>query len=412
MSALGLGLGLSLGKPRTVGGTGELPATFTIPAGSVDDGVKRINFSEPVTVTITGDVTADFGDGQGELTAGTHTVSDALDYWTLKITGGTGGGTITFGKRKQVTYLYLAYLSSLVVKGDITGMKLTFLLLYSLGSSIITGDISGMELTYLQGARDPGELPATFTIPAGSVDDGTKRINFSEPVTVTMTGGVTLSIGSTQYQSGDTIPVASSYHELTINNPGEDGTITFGKRKQITYLTLASLGSSVITGDITGMKLTYLRLAAIGSSVITGDITGMELTFLYLNNIGSSVITGDITGMELTFLYLSSLGSSLTYGTNPLNITHNSGIQLRGDTVFATAEEYARLIHDAAIATWGGAYPFIITAGTTENCPDWDTVKSDVAVLRGKASWTIIPAAWLTTGGGSWPTNWYEYTGE
>jgi len=42
-----------------------------------------------------------------------------------------------------VTYLYLAYLNSLVVKGDITGMKLTSLLLYSLGLSTITGDISG-----------------------------------------------------------------------------------------------------------------------------------------------------------------------------------------------------------------------------------------------------------------------------
>lgn len=123
-----LGLGLGLGGGR-VGDAGNMPATFSIAAGSVDDGIKRINFSETITVTITGDVTADFGDGQGELTAGTHTVSNALDYWTLKITGGTGGGTITFGKRKQITYLYLAYLNLLVVKGDITGMKLTSLLL-------------------------------------------------------------------------------------------------------------------------------------------------------------------------------------------------------------------------------------------------------------------------------------------
>ena len=412
MSALGLGLGLSLGKPRTVGGTGELPATFSIAAGSVDDGVKRINFSEPVTVTITGDVTANFGDGQGELTAGTHTVSDTLDYWTLEINGGTGGGTITFGKRKQVTYLYLAYLNSSIITGDITGMKLKHLLLYSLGLSTITGDISGMGLTYLQASKDAGELPATFTIAAGSVDDGRKRINFSEPVTVTITGGVTLSIGSTQYQSGDTIPVASSYHTLTINNPGAAaGTITFSKRKQVTYLDIRNLGSSVITGDITGMELTSLRLAAIGSSVITGDITGMNLTYLLLQNLGSSVITGDITGKELTILYLNGIGSSLTYGTNSLNITNTNGIQLQGNTVFATAAEYARLIHDAAIATWGGAYPFRIDAGTNDNCPDWDTVKSDVAVLRGKASWTIIPAAWLEDNGGTWPADWNEYEG-
>jgi len=448
-----LGLGLGLGG-RGVGDAGNMPATFSIAAGSVDDGIKRINFSEPVTVTITGDVTVDFGDGQGELTAGTHTVSNALDYWTLKITGGTGGGTITFGKRKQVTYLHLAYLNSLVVKGDITGMKLTSLLLYSLGSSTITGDILGMELTYLQGERDPGELPATFTVTAG---DGTKfvRVKVSETTTVTPAGGTSIRIGSSgEFVTTPLTLAANTNQDIYFKDAGS---FSIPKRKQITFLRLYSLGlsvitgditgmgltsldlyslgssvitgditgmeltslylqnlgsSSAITGDITGMNLTSLLLSSLGSSVITGDITGMELAFLYLGNIGSSVITGDITGMELTRLYLDGIGSSLTYGTNLLNITHNFGIQLRGDTMFATAAEYARLIHDAAIATWSEAHPFRIDAGTTENCPDWDTVKSDVAMLLTKAAWTIIPSAWLTTGGGSWPTNWNEYTGE
>ena len=282
-----------------------------------------------------------------------------------------------------------------------------------------------------------GNMPATFTIGAGSENTGTKRINFSEPVTLTITGDVTLSIGGTEYQSGDTIPVATSpsanpYHTLTINNTGAAGTITFGKRKQITYLHLEAIGSSVITGEITGMKLTHLYLAApgsiigditgmklayltlanLGSSVITGEITGMELTHLHLRNLGSYVVTGEITGMKLTHLHLHNIGSSLAYGTNPLNITSISGIQLLISTVFATAEEYERLIHDAAIATWGGAYPFVIESGTTENCPDWDTVKADVATLLDKAAWTIIPSAWLEDNGGTWPEDWKEYTGE
>ena len=265
-----------------------------------------------------------------------------------------------------------------------------------------------------------GNKPATFSIPANYADTGTKRINFSEPVTVTMTGDVTLSIGGTEYHSGETIPVTTSplpypYHTLTINNPGADaGTITFGKRKQITYLYLHNIGSSsAITGDITGMKLTALILFAPGS--ITGDITGMKLTYLTLNNIGSSsAITGDITGMKLTHLYLNQLGSSLIYGTNPLNITSTWGIQLLGDTVFATAAEYARLIHDAASGTWGGSgsLPFVITAGTTATDPGWENVKAYVAILLEKAAWTVIPSAWLTTDGGSWPLNWKEYTGE
>jgi hypothetical protein len=101
----------------------------------------------------------------------------------------------------------------------------------------------------------------------------------------------------------------------------------------------------------------------------------------------------------------------LTYGTNPLNITHNLGIQLQGNTVFATAAEYARLIHDAATGTWGGKHQFRIHAGTNDNCPDWDTVKADVAVLLTKAAWTIIPSAWLSDNGGSWPSTWNEYEG-
>jgi len=260
-----------------------------------------------------------------------------------------------------------------------------------------------------------GNKPATFTIPAGYADTGTKRINFSEPVTVTMTGGVTLSIAGTPYLSGDTIPVASTYHTLTINNPGgAAGTITFGRRKQVTYLFLDGLGSSVITGDITGMGITYLHLQTLGSSVITGDITGMPLTYLRLYNIGSSsVITGKITGMELTSLLLSNIGSSLTYGTNSLNITSANGIQLLGSTVFATKEEYERLIMDAANGTWTpiGSRPFRIDAGTNANCPDWDTVKAYVAVLREKAAWTIIPSAWLEDNGGTWPADWNEYEG-
>jgi len=115
--------------------------------------------------------------------------------------------------------------------------------------------------------------------------------------------------------------------------------------------------------------------------------------------------------MELTTLYLWNLGSSLTYGTNLLNITNGNGIQLWGDTVFATAAEYEQLIIDAAAATWNAAtYPFRITAGTTATDPGWDNVKADVATLLTKAAWTVIPSAWLSANGGSWPETWYEYT--
>ena len=362
MSGLGLGLGLSLGG-RRVGDAGNMPATFTIAAGSVDDGIKRINFSEPVTVTITGGVTLSIGGTQYQ---SGDTIPVAGSYHTLTINNpGEDAGTITFGKRKQITYLSLAYLNSLVVKGDITGMKLTSLLLYSLGLSTITGDISGMDLTYLQGAKDAGELPAVFTVTAG---DGTKyvRVQVSETTTVTPAGGTSIRIGSSgEFVTTPLTLAANTNQDIYFKDAGS---FTIPRRKLVTTL--------------------------------------------YLNNIGSSVITGDITGMELTYLYLYNLGSSLSYGTNLLNITNNNGIQLKGDTVFATAAEYARLIHDAANGTWSGAYPFRINAGTNDNCPDWDTVKADVAVLLTKAAWTIIPSAWLVTNDGTWPTNWNEYTGE
>ena len=289
----------------------------------------------------------------------------------------------------------------------------------------------GLGLGAHRKVGDAGNKPATFTVTAG---DGTKYVSVqvSETTTVTPAGGTSIRIGSSgEFVTTPLTLAANTNQDIYFKDAGS---FTIPKRKLVTSLILYNLGSSVITGNITGMKLTYLDLDKLGSSTITGEITGMELTRLYLNYLGSSVITGDITGMKLTTLLLAYLGSSvitgeitgmglirlilrdigssLTYGTNLLNITHSNGLQLLGNTVFATDAEYARLIHDAAIATWGGAYPFRIDAGTNDNCPDWDTVKSDVAVLRGKASWTIIPAAWLTTGGGSWPTNWYEYTGE
>ena len=288
-----------------------------------------------------------------------------------------------------------------------------------------------------------GNMPATFSIPANYANTGTKRINFSEPVTVTMTGDVTLSIGGTDYYSGDTIPPAGSYHLLIINNPGVDaGTITFGKRKQITYLSLYNLGSSIITGDITGMKLTYLYLKNLGSSVITGDITGMKLTYLYLSslgsssvitgditgmkltltylyldnlgssvitgditgmkltvlflrNIGSSVITGDITGMKLTMLYLNNIGSSLTYGTNQLNITSNNGIQLLGDTVFS-ANEYIQLFADAATCVteekWTASTKVMTISGGDN--PGWSNVSEYYGTIVGGGVTVKVPLAW------------------
>ena len=359
-----LGLGLSLGG-RRVGDAGNMPATFTIAAGSVDDGIKRINFSEPVTLTITGNVTLKIG--STEYHSGDTIPVATGSYHTLTINNpGADAGTITFGKRKQVTYLHLAYLNLLVVKGDITGMKLTSLLLYSLGLSTITGDISGMELTYLQGERDPGELPAVFTVTAG---DGTKcvRVKVSETTTVTPAGGTSIRIGS----SGDfvTTPLtlaANTNQDIYFSGAGS---FTIPQRKLVTYLVLSSLGSSVITGDITGMKLTYLVLSSLGSSVITGDITGMKLTYLWLQNLGSSIITGDITGMELTALYIYNLGSSLTYGTNPLNITRYNGIQLLGNTVFS-ASEYIQLFADAATCVTDGKW--------NPSYRDWETDRKSV----------------------------------
>ena len=161
------------------------------------------------------------------------------------------------------------------------------------------------------GAKDPGELPATFTVTAG---DGTKyvRVKVSETTTVTPAGGTSIRIGS----SGDFVTTPLTLAANTIQDIYFNGAGSFiiPRRKLVTYLYLSSLGSSVITGDITGMKLTTLLLSSLGSSAITGDITEMKLTTLYLYNPGSSVITGDITGMKLTYLRVQNMGSSVITG--------------------------------------------------------------------------------------------------
>ncbi len=220
-----------------------------------------------------------------------------------------------------------------------------------------------------------GVKSAVFTVTSG---DGTKyvRVKVSETTTVTPAGGTSIRIGS----SGDfvTTPLTLAANTNQDIYFKDAGSFTIPRRKLVTYLYLYYLGSSVIRGKITGMKLTTLYLNNIGSSVITGDITGMKLTYLLLNGIGSSIITGDITGMKLATLYLNGIGSSLSYGTNLLNITSTLGIQLLGNTVFATDAEYEQLFIDAAASTWSHSTtrPLTIT-GSGKNFHrdyyDWGT---------------------------------------
>jgi hypothetical protein len=281
-----------------------------------------------------------------------------------------------------------------------------------------------------RGGVNPGNLPATFTVGGGiATNTGTKRINFSEPTTVTVTGDVTLEIdGNTLNASNPTAEInpKGSHHEFTLTTDANGGTVTFGKRKQVTYLYLLSLGSTAITGDITGMGLEYLFLNAIGSALLTGDITGMGLTVLYLASLGGTVLTGDITGMGLEYLFLYSLGSSVitgnitgmrltslrlaslgsssfTYGTNPFNINQTLGIQILQSDVF-TDTEYRQLFIDAAAGTWSaGAKPFTIAGGDSPGYNGLDgQVKTAFDTLldkknNGQATITItVPEAWVT----------------
>jgi hypothetical protein len=152
------------------------------------------------------------------------------------------------------------------------------------------------------------------------------------------------------------------------------------------------------------MMLTYLYLNSLGSSVITGDITGMNLLYLYLSGIGSSVITGDITGMKLTYLYLNNLGSSLTYGTNPLNIISYNGIQLLGNTVFS-ANEYIQLFADAATCVTDGKWTAstkVMTISGGEN-PGWSNVEGYYDIIVNGGVLVKVPIAW-ESGDDAFPT--------
>ena len=215
-----------------------------------------------------------------------------------------------------------------------------------------------------------GNKPATFTVTSG---DGTDyiRVQVSETTTVTPAGGTSIKIGS----SGDfvTTPltlVANTNQDIYFNGAGS---FTIPRRKLVIYL----------------------RIYDLGSSVITGDITGMELTTLYLRSLGSSTITGDITGMKLTYLLLQSIGSSLTYGTNLLNITDALGIQLLGDTVFS-ASEYIQLFADAATCVTEGKWTAatkIMTISGGDN-PGWSNVEEYYYIIVGGGVTVTVPLAW------------------
>ena len=220
------------------------------------------------------------------------------------------------------------------------------------------------------GAKDPGELPAVFTVTAG---DGTiyVRVRVSETTTVTPAGGTSIRIGSSgEFVTTPLTLAANTNQDIYFKDAGS---FIIPKRKLVTYLYIRDLGSSIITGDITGMKLTTLHLYSLGSSVITGDITGMKLTYLYLNG----------------------LGSSLTYGTNLLNITSNTGIQLLGNTVFS-ANEYIQLFADAATCVTDGKWTAstkVMTISGGEN-PGWSNVEGYYDIIVNGGVLVKVPLAW------------------
>jgi hypothetical protein len=122
-----------------------------------------------------------------------------------------------------------------------------------------------------------GNMPAVFTVTSG---DGTKyvRVKVSETTTVTPAGGTSIRIGSSgEFVTTPLTLAANTNQDIYFKDAGS---FTIPQRKLVTYLYLQALGSSVITGDITGMNLTTLYLTNLGSSVITGDKTGMRLTSL------------------------------------------------------------------------------------------------------------------------------------
>lgn len=211
------------------------------------------------------------------------------------------------------------------------------------------------------GAVSNANKPAVFTV-SGAVG-GTIRINWNEPIVITTTGNVSIALDSTPVVSGSTVGKklgANAYYAVVIS--GTAGTITFGKRNQISYLYLGSTGSA---------------------------------------------ISGIITGMALIYLYLSGTGTAITYVANNFNISNSTGIQLLGDSVFSAAEN-RQLIIDAAAGTWSHATtrPLRIDAGTVTTDPGWDSVSAAIAILKTKTTVIIIPDAWLQANGGTWPANW------
>jgi hypothetical protein len=99
--------------------------------------------------------------------------------------------------------------------------------------------------------------------------------------------------------------------------------------------------------------------------------------------------------MKLTYLYLSGIGSSLTYGTNPLNITSNTGIQLLGNTVFS-ASEYIQLFADAATCVTDGKWTAatkVMTISGGEN-PGWSNVEGYYDIIVNGGVLVKVPIAW------------------
>jgi len=315
-----------------------------------------------------------------------------------------------------------------------------------------------------------GSLSSVPIITIGNANTGIKRINFSSNiklkvtgVTLTLTpsagGGSAIVISPTSGRVSVPPVVGSGYYTLTYS--GSSGVIYADNPLLVDYIYTTDTGTSVvmdinifllryllvtntlsITGSVTDHPLKYLYLSNIEGSIIgdisrkeiatlrlvnvtllegsidgmplvtiycsaapniNGSLTGMPLSTVFLNNIN---VTGLITGITLAYLYLQNMAGRISYGTNTLNVTSSTAIQLLGTTVL-TASEYRQLMLDAAAGTWAaGSKPFTITGGTSPGYDDGETPPQlktayDTLVAKGNVVITL-PSAWK---GGAYPND-------
>jgi probable HAF family extracellular repeat protein len=299
-------------------------ASLQIGSGGAGGDVN-LTINPGVILSVTGDVTTDFGNSNTSTITMAGNGSAVLDAANLNLTSGasnvTGAGTLD--------------VTGTITGGTITAHGLTIFGTLS-GVTLAMSAFSGLDFEGTSASQTPFSIPDTTNLIIGSTGS------------LTFNGTETIDSGGSIRMRGGTL--ANSSGAVTINGGIEGyGTVSSNLTGNNLHGVDANLGTLNLTGTVgTGVPLAIVSGAVLelGNTVASGDVVTFLSpsagTILNLSGSSSTIAGGDLNGFQGTIVGLNA-GAGLTPTTeNAIDLSALSnvtGVSLSGgnnDTLTVT----------------------------------------------------------------------------